>query len=107
MLAFSKVNFICSLPVVSATRRFSEDSARAGQLVHPSLNQLQKPSGRSEHIVVKLTHSRGELGTVCGRVANGKRCEFSETVILKTFLNGVRAVVKRTNCRFACDGNVQ
>ena len=107
MPAFSKANFISNLPVVSATRRFSEDSTRAGQLVHASLNQFAKPPTRSEHIVAILAHSRGELGTGCGRAASGKRCEFSDTVVLTTLLNGVRAVAKCTNCHFASDSKVQ
>lgn len=107
MPAFSKANFISSLPIISPSRRFSEDSARAGQLVHPSLNQFQKPPTRSEHIVAILAHSRGELGTGCERVASGKRCEFSDTIILMTLLNGVRVVAKCTNCHFASDSKVQ
>lgn len=107
MPAFSKANFISSLPIISPSRRFSEDSARAGQLVHPSLNQFQKRPTRSEHIVAILAHSRGELGTGCERVASGKRCEFSDTIILMTLLNGVRVVAKCTNCHFASDSKVQ
>ena len=104
MPAFGKVNYISRLPVASATRRFSATSKSADQMVHPQLDELQRPPTRNEHIVAILAHSRGELGTGCDRVARGKRCEFADTVVLMVQRNGARVLRKCTNCHFACDG---
>lgn len=104
MPAFGKVNYISGLPVASATRRFSANSAFAGQPVHPRLEDLQKPPTRNEHIVATLAHSRGEIGTGCDRAARGRRCEFADTVVLMQLRNGVRVLGRCTNCHFACDG---
>ena len=55
MPAFGKVNYISRLPVASATRRFSATSESADQMVHPQLDELQRPPTRNEHIVAILS----------------------------------------------------
>lgn len=72
MPTFNKASYISSRPVTSVTRRFSQKSEFAGQLVHPRLKDLQTPPTRNEHIIATLAHSRGELGLAAtGWLAGG------------------------------------
>ena len=47
----TKSNYISSLPVSCATRRFSEKSEFAGDIVYPRLEDLHKPPMRNVHMV--------------------------------------------------------